>query len=72
MSMGLHHGAYCVGCCWALMALLFVMGVMNLLGVAVLALLVLVEKVTPSGMLISRLVGVGLVVAGIVTIVRAL
>jgi len=72
LSMGLHHGAYCVGCCWALMALLFVMGVMNLLGVAVLALLVLVEKATPAGALISRLVGIGLVVAGIVTIVRAL
>lgn len=46
--MGLHHGAYCVGCCWALMLLLFVTGVMNLLWVAIIAAFVLLEKVVPS------------------------
>jgi predicted metal-binding membrane protein len=46
--MGVAHGVYCVGCCWALMALLFVGGVMNLLWVAALAVLVLLEKVVPG------------------------
>ena len=45
--MGLHHGLFCVGCCWALMMLLFVGGVMNLLWVAALAIFVLLEKVLP-------------------------
>jgi predicted metal-binding membrane protein len=48
-GMGAHHGTYCVGCCWALMALLFVLGVMNLLWVAGLAVLVLAEKTLPAG-----------------------
>jgi predicted metal-binding membrane protein len=47
--LGLLHATYCVGCCWALMALLFAGGVMNLAWVAVLALVVLVEKVAPIG-----------------------
>jgi predicted metal-binding membrane protein len=46
--MGLAHGTYCVGCCWALMALLFVGGVMSLTWIAALAVLVLVEKVVPG------------------------
>ena len=52
--MGLHHGAYCVGCCWVLMALLFATGVMNLLWVAVIAVFVLLEKVLPAGRWVSR------------------
>jgi hypothetical protein len=48
VMLGLRHGAYCVGCCWALMALLFVGGVMNVLWIVLLALLVLLEKVTSS------------------------
>lgn len=48
LVMGLHHGVVCTGCCWALMALLFVLGVMNLWWVAVLATVVLVEKQTRS------------------------
>jgi predicted metal-binding membrane protein len=63
--MGLRHGAYCVGCCWALMALLFVAGVMNLLWVAAIAAFVLVEKVVPHGQAVSRLTGFALVVAGV-------
>src|SRR5215470_15988706 len=46
LLLGLQHGGYCIGCCWVLMALLFVGGVMNVLWIAVLALLVLLEKVT--------------------------
>jgi predicted metal-binding membrane protein len=64
LLLGLRHGAYCIGCCWGLMALLFIGGVMNVLWIAVLALLVLLEKLTPMGRFIARLAGVALVVAG--------
>jgi predicted metal-binding membrane protein len=60
LRMGTHHGAFCVGCCWALMALLFVGGVMNLLWVAVIAGFVLLEKVLPRGPMAGRLTGVAL------------
>lgn len=55
--MGTRHGIYCVGCCWLLMALLFVAGVMNLLWVAVIAAFVLAEKVVPAGEWASRAIG---------------
>jgi predicted metal-binding membrane protein len=55
--MGLKHGGYCLGCCWALMGLLFAFGVMNLLWVAGLSAFVLLEKITPGGQLMSRLSG---------------
>ena len=58
LLMGLRHGTYCVGCCWALMALLFVTGVMNLLWVVVIAGFVLAEKVMPNGRLLGRITGV--------------
>jgi predicted metal-binding membrane protein len=58
LLMGFRHGSYCVGCCWALMALLFVAGVMNLLWVVAIAGLVLIEKVVPSGRLVGRIAGV--------------
>ncbi len=54
LRMGAHHGTWCVGCCWALMALLFVLGVMTLLWVAALALFVLVEKTLPHGRWVTR------------------
>lgn len=57
-TMGVRHGASCVGCCWMLMALLFVGGVMNLVWIALLALLVLVEKIAPAGPLVGRISGV--------------
>jgi predicted metal-binding membrane protein len=62
--MGLKHGAYCAGCCWMLMALLFVMGVMNLLWVAAISMLVLIEKATPFGRAIARASGVAMIAAG--------
>ena len=46
--MGVRHGMFCLGCCWALMTLLLVLGVMNLLWIAALAGLVLIEKVAPA------------------------
>ena len=65
LSMGLLHGAYCLGCCWTLMVLLFVLGVMNLLWIAVLSGFVLVEKIAPSGRWLSRVSGLLLVIWGI-------
>ena len=62
--MGLHHGAYCLGCCWMLMALLFVLGVMNLPWVAVLTIVVLAEKILPKGEVLSRFLGVLLALWG--------
>jgi predicted metal-binding membrane protein len=63
LLLGLRHGAYCVGCCWALMALLFVGGVMNALWIALLALLILLEKLIP-GRWIPRTAGAVCVAAG--------
>ncbi len=68
MVMGLEHGAFCVGCCWFLMGLLFVGGVMNLLWVAAIAAFVLFEKVLPHGVLAGRLSGALLVLAGLFAI----
>jgi len=65
LLMGLRHGAYCIGCCWALMALLFVGGVMNVLWIAVLALVVLLEKLTPFGQWIALIAGAACVDAGV-------
>jgi predicted metal-binding membrane protein len=58
LQMGLHHGAYCVGCCWMLMLLLFVLGVMNLTWIAALAVFVLIEKLATGGTIIARAGGV--------------
>jgi predicted metal-binding membrane protein len=58
LKMGLAHGAYCLGCCWLLMALLFVGGVMNLFWVALIAILVLAEKVLPRGDLFGKFGGI--------------
>jgi predicted metal-binding membrane protein len=58
LVVGIEHGAYCVGCCWAVMALLFVFGVMNLLWVAALAAFVLVEKLVASGPRIGAWTGI--------------
>jgi predicted metal-binding membrane protein len=65
LHLGLCHGLYCVGCCWALMALLFVGGVMNVLWIAALSVLVLAEKVAPSRWRLPRIVGAGCVIAGL-------
>jgi predicted metal-binding membrane protein len=67
--MGLHHGLYCIGCCWVLMALLFVFGVMNLLWIAALAVFVLLEKVLPRGDLVGRASGGLMIAAGLLLIV---
>ena len=66
--MGMRHGSFCVGCCWLLMALLFVVGVMNLFWIAAIAGFVLVEKVVPGGRIVGRLAGAALVVYGLLTL----
>ena len=72
LTSGLQHGIFCLGCCWMLMALLFVGGLMNLLWVAGLSLLVLVEKVLPWGDHTSRAIGLVLLVWGAATVATTL
>lgn len=68
LVLGVHHGVLCVGCCWALMVSLFVLGVMNLWWIALLATAVLVEKLLPTPA-IPRILGVGLVLWGAALVV---
>jgi predicted metal-binding membrane protein len=70
LQMGLRHGAYCVGCCWALMALLFVAGVMNLLWVVAIATFVLIEKVVPGGERLGRAASALMAAAGLWLLLR--
>ena len=64
--MGFRHGIFCLGCCWALMAVLFVVGVMNLAWVGVLTLFILVERIVPTGDRVSRVGGAILIGLGAV------
>jgi predicted metal-binding membrane protein len=64
LRLGALHGSYCVGCCWALMALLFVGGVMNMLWIAGLSILVLLEKMTTLGRDVARITGALLLIGG--------
>jgi predicted metal-binding membrane protein len=68
--MGVRHGIYCLGCCWALMGLLFVMGVMSLVWVAALTAFVLLEKLSPANRPIAQVAGVVLIAAGLTVLVR--
>jgi len=70
--IGAHHGVYCLGCCWALMALLFVGGVMNLYWIVGLALYVLIEKTLQYGKKISNITGVILIITGCYTLLSAM
>lgn len=71
LGMGIEHGLYCLGCCWLLMALLFVAGVMNLGYVAALMVFVLLEKTAPFGPWIARASGGAFIGAGLYLILRA-
>jgi len=71
LRFGIEHGAYCLGCCWALMALLFVGGVMNVLWIAGIAILILLEKIVPTGQLIPRISGALMAAAGVGFLVGA-
>jgi predicted metal-binding membrane protein len=68
--LGLDHGVYCLGCCWALMLLLFVGGVMNLWWIGLLTLFVLLEKLAPLGVQGGRLSGLLIIALGIWRIAR--
>jgi predicted metal-binding membrane protein len=65
LVLGLKHGSYCVGCCWALMTVMFVVGAMNTLWMAALTLLMLVEKVAPARWRVSQVTGVVLLVSAV-------
>jgi predicted metal-binding membrane protein len=72
--LGFHHGAFCLGCCWALMGLLFVGGVMNVLWIAAITIFVFLEKVLPGGDWSVRLgwvSGIGLIASGVGVLVVA-
>jgi predicted metal-binding membrane protein len=69
--MGVRHGIHCLGCCWALMVILFAVGVMNLVWVALLAGFVLVEKLGRAGLTVSRAAAAMLVVFGLAVMFRA-
>lgn len=66
IRLGFKHGQYCLGCCWFLMALLFVAGVMDLVWIALLTLVVLSEKLLPKGEVIARILGIILIAFAIV------
>jgi predicted metal-binding membrane protein len=65
LRLGALHGWYCIGCCWAVMALLFAFGVMNFYWIAGLMIFVLIEKVVPYAGIVSRLAGLVAIAAGI-------
>jgi len=67
-QMGFRHGVFCLGCCWAIMCLLFVVGVMNLVWIAIMTVFVLIEKVGPAGALVARIAGAAMVLLGIAAI----
>jgi predicted metal-binding membrane protein len=72
LQMGMRHGAYCLGCCWALMCVLFVVGVMNLVWVATLALFVFFEKIGAAGAVVTRVAGAAMIVVGVLLFVGIL
>jgi len=68
LRVGAHHGAYCLGCCWALMVILIAVGVMNILAMVALAVLILAEKAWPRGEIIARTAGVAAIGLAVATI----
>ncbi|HEX6321796.1 MAG TPA: DUF2182 domain-containing protein [Burkholderiales bacterium] len=70
LRMGMSHGAYCVGCCAALMLLLFAVGVMDLRAVAAIAAFVLAEKLLPGGRLTARFAGLALLALAVATLLQ--
>jgi predicted metal-binding membrane protein len=70
LRLGVEHGAYCVGCCWGLMAVLVIAGAMSLLWVVLIALIIFVEKLMPFGERGARLTGAGLVLLAVLVAVN--
>ncbi|MEB3369805.1 DUF2182 domain-containing protein [Saccharopolyspora mangrovi] len=69
LRVGVHHGGYCLGCCWALMVVLLAVGAMNLLWMAVLAAVIAMEKVLPRAEIVSSALGAVLIGAGVVLLI---
>jgi predicted metal-binding membrane protein len=65
IKMGSEHGAYCVGCCWGLMLVLFTLGVMSLLWMAIIAALIFAQKVLPGGEHLTKAFAVAFILAGV-------
>jgi predicted metal-binding membrane protein len=65
LRLGYRHGLFCLGCCWALMCVLFVVGVMNLVWVAALTAFVLIEKTGPFGVALARVAGIAMIIVGV-------
>jgi predicted metal-binding membrane protein len=70
LRAGIDHGAFCLGCCWALMTVLFVVGLMNLVWMIGLFLVFLAEKSSRHGLFVARITGAALVVLGVVVVAR--
>jgi predicted metal-binding membrane protein len=65
LRLGLHHGAFCAACCWALMLIQFVLGVMNLAVMVIVGVIIALEKLLPRGELVARLTGLVSILGGI-------
>jgi predicted metal-binding membrane protein len=72
LRLGLHHGAFCAACCWALMLIQLTLGVMSLAVMAVVAAVIALEKLLPRGLLVARLTGAAAIAGGLFLAVRAL
>jgi predicted metal-binding membrane protein len=70
VRLGIEHGLYCLGCCWALMAVFVFAGAMGLLWAGIIAVAVFVEKVMPRGVAFGRLIGVFLIAGAVLVALR--
>lgn len=70
LSMGLEHGMFCLGCCWFLMALLFVGGIMNLYWIVGIAAFIAVERLSPRGDLVSKIASIVVLIWGITVVAK--
>ena len=66
IAMGLHHGWFCIGCCWVLMLIMFVGGAMNVMTMALLTVFIVAERVLPAGPWVARIPGLLLIGWGVV------
>ncbi len=69
LRVGVHHGIYCVGCCWGLMLILVALGVMNIPAMAALTIVIFAEKLLRHGLLIARLTGISFLGAAVVAVI---
>jgi predicted metal-binding membrane protein len=70
LIMGMDHGAYCLGCCWGLMLVLFVVGIMNIAWMGILTIVIFIEKISKHGVIISKVMGGLLILLGLVMAIR--